>query len=168
MAVRRFNVRLGRVPVCIVGDAEMADESGGEISKGVVYTDPELYKNAGDTLAVYAQYDSETAKNMFDDNDETYFGSQYLNFHSSKGNIKEIILDVESTYWNEGIEVWGANDDNREIGTPTTNMGYWEVIGTLPIGYGERKIVRYTLDKTYKYLGFYIDRKQIYSMSVVV
>lgn len=29
MAVRRFNIKLGRVPVVCVGDAEMADESGG-------------------------------------------------------------------------------------------------------------------------------------------
>ena len=138
------------------------------ITVGLCYTTAESYKEANDDLSVYSIYNPETAELMFDDNDETYFGGQYLNFHSSKGNIKEIILDVESTYWDEGIQVWGANDDNREIGIPTTNFGYWEVIGTLPIGYGERKIVRYTLDKTYKYLGFYIDRKQIYSMSVVV
>ena len=148
--------------------AFMNDNVSDYITVGLCYVTAETYKEANDDLSVYSVYSPETAEAMFDNNVETYYDGQYLNFHSSKGNIKEVVLDVQSNYWDNGIEVWGANDDNREIGMPTTNMGYWEVIGTLPIGYGERKIVTYTLDETYKYLAFAIDRKWIYSMKIKV
>ena len=136
------------------------------ISVGLCYVSSDLYYEANDALSVYTA--SENPENMFDDSVETYFDGSYLNLKSSKGKIKEIVVDIQSHYWDSGVSVYATDDDYHIIGDPTYNQESWTNIGILPIGYGNREIVTYTLDKPYKYVALGIDRKSIYSLQVKV
>ena len=136
------------------------------ISVGLCYVSSDLYYEANDALSVYTA--SENPENMFDDSVETYFDGSYLNLKSSKGKIKEIVVDIQSNYWDSGIDVYATDDDYHIIGDPTYNQESWTNIGILPIGYGNREVVTYTLDKPYKYVALRIDRKSIYSLQVKV
>ena len=85
MAVRRFNIKLGRIPVCVVGDAEMADESssgglsGVFPSKALSESDVNFYQggtalqewlNAPSDKVEYMLYDSGSLP-AFDKDEET-------------------------------------------------------------------------------------------------
>ena len=139
------------------------------ITVGLCYTTAESYKEANDDLSVYAPADEPT--NMFDNDSESYFNSMncsYFHFKSSKGTIKEVVFDAMSTYWDNGLTIYGTNEEDIEFGNPTYNREHWEEAGFVPMSYNVRDTFTCTLTKQYKYLVIYSDRDLFYSFKVKV